>query len=249
MRARYWIPAALCAVLGVIVYFCAFGYQFTAFLLVLAAAVVLVFGFVDALRKRFPRGMKWLRRVLLAGLCIVLGAMLVTSVWIGVNAGGAQEPEADYLIVLGAGVNGNIPSLSLRERLEAALNYLERYPNAVAVLSGGQGSGENLTEAQCMFDWLTARGIAPERLLKEEQATSTQENLRFSLHLIEQQSGARPQTIAVVSSEYHLCRAGLYAKQLGVTALGVPAHTSRLALRVNYQVREIFGVWVALLKG
>ena len=102
MRARYWIPAALCAVLGVIVYFCAFGYQFTAFLLVLAAAVVLVFGFVDALRKRFPRGMKWLRRVLLAGLCIVLGAMLVTSVWIGVNAGGAQEPEADYLIVLGA---------------------------------------------------------------------------------------------------------------------------------------------------
>lgn len=249
MRARYWLPAAACAVLGVIVYFCAFGYQFTAFLLVLAAAAILVFGLVDALRKRFPCGMKWLRRVLLAGLCIVLGAMLATSVWIGVSAGGAQEPQADYLIVLGAGVNGDVPSLSLRERLDAALDYLKRYPDAVAVLSGGQGSGENLTEAQCMFDWLTARGIASERLLKEEQATSTQENLRFSLDLIEQYSGARPRTVAVVSSEYHLCRAGLYARQLGVSALGVPAHTSYLTLRINYQVREIFGVWVALLKG
>lgn len=249
MRTRYWIPAAACAALGVLVYFCAFGYQFTAFLLLLAAAAILVFGLVDALRKRFPRGMKWLRRVLLTGLFLVLGAMLATSVWIGVEAGGAQEPRADYLIVLGAGVNGDVPSLSLRERLDAALDYLERYPDAVAVLSGGQGSGENLTEAQCMFDWLTARGIAAERLLKEEQATSTQENLRFSLDLIERHSGTRAQTVAVVSSEYHLCRAELYANRLGVTALGVPAHTSRLTLRVNYQTREIFGVWVALLKG
>lgn len=100
-----------------------------------------------------------------------------------------------------------------------------------------------------MFDWLTARGIAPERLLREEASTSTQENLRFSLDVIEADSGARPERIAVVSSEYHLCRAELYAEQLGVTALGVPAHTSWLSLRINYQVREIFGVWVALLRG
>lgn len=248
MRRRYWIPAAVCGLLGVLIYFLAFGYQFSAFLLLLIAAGILTFGVVDALRRRFPCGMKWLRRILLAGLCLVLAAMLVTSVWIGVCASGADAPEADYLVVLGAGVNGSVPSLSLRERLDAALAYLQQYPGSRAVLSGGRGSGENLTEAQCMFDWLTARGIAPERLLKEEKATSTQENLRFSLEMIEADSGVRPQQVAVVSSEYHLCRAELYAAQLGVTALGVPAHTSWLSLRINYQIREIFGVWVALLK-
>ncbi len=249
MRRRYWLPAAVCILLGVLTYFFAFGYQFSALLLFLAAAGILAFGIVDALRGRFPRGMKWLRRVMLVCLCLILTAMLATSVWIGTCASGAEQPEAAYLVVLGAGVNGSVPSLSLRERLDAALGYLKEYPESKAVLSGGQGSGEDMTEAQCMFDWLTARGIAPERLLREEAATSTQENLRFSLDMIEVDSGTRPERIAVVSSEYHLCRAELYAKQLGVTALGVPAHTSWLSLRINYQVREIFGVWVAVLKG
>ena len=249
MRLRYWLPAAVCSLLGVLIYFFAFGYQFSALLLFLAATGILAFGAVDALRSHFPRGMKWLRRVMLVCLCLILTAMLATSVWIGVCASGADEPAADYLVVLGAGVNGSVPSLSLRERLDAALAYLQEYPESKAVLSGGKGSGEDLTEAQCMFDWLTARGIAPERLLREEASTSTQENLRFSLDVIEADSGTRPERIAVVSSEYHLCRAELYAKQLGVTALGVPAHTSWLSLRINYQVREIFGVWVALLKG
>lgn len=243
------MPAALCAVLGILVYFFAFGYQFSALLLALSAAGILAFGLVDCLRRRFPRGMKWLCRVMLACLCLLLVAMIATSVWIGLCASGADEPEAEYLIVLGAGVNGSVPSLSLRERLEAALAYLERYPQAVAVLSGAQGSGEDITEAQCMFDWLTARGIDENRLLREEEATRTRENLRFSLELIEERTGTRPETVAVVSSEYHLCRAELYAKQLGVRALGVPAHTSWLTLRINYQVREIFGVWVALLTG
>ena len=249
MRRRYWIPAALCAVLGILVYFFAFGYQFSALLLTLSAAGILAFGLVDCLRRRFPRGMKWLRRVMLACLCLLLAAMIATSVWIGLCASGADEPEAEYLIVLGAGVNGSVPSLSLRERLEAALAYLERYPQAVAVLSGAQGSGEDITEAQCMFDWLTARGIDENRLLREEEATRTRENLRFALGLIEERTGTRPETVAVVSSEYHLCRAELYAKQLGVRALGVPAHTTWLTLRINYQIREIFGVWVALLTG
>ena len=167
MRRRYWIPAALCAVLGILVYFFAFGYQFSALLLTLSAAGILAFGLVDCLRRRFPRGMKWLRRVMLACLCLLLAAMIATSVWIGLCASGADEPEAEYLIVLGAGVNGSVPSLSLRERLEAALAYLERYPQAVAILSGAQGSGEDITEAQCMFDWLTARGIDENRLLWE----------------------------------------------------------------------------------
>ena len=248
MKPRYWLGAGLCVLLGLMVYFLAFGYQFSALLLWLAAAGILAFGLVDALRGRFPRSMKWLRRAMLLCLCLLLAAMAATSVWIGTCAAGAEDPEAEAIIVLGAGVNGTVPSMSLRERLDAALAYLEEYPAAVAVLSGARGGGEDITEAQCMFDWLTARGVAPERLLREEQATSTQENLRYSLALLESYFGVRPKTVAVVSSEYHLCRAELYADRLGAKALGVPAHTTYMTLRINYQVREIFGVWVALLK-
>ena len=175
-------------------------------------------------------------------LCLILTAMLATSVWIGVCASGADEPAADYLVVLGAGVNGSVPSLSLRERLDAALAYLQEYPESKAVLSGGKGSGEDLTEAQCMFDWLTARGIAPERLLREEASTSTQENLRFSLDVIEAQTGQRPAEIALISSEYHLYRAEWFARQEGVTAYGVPAHTSNFGIVLNFSLREIAAV-------
>ena len=140
MRLRYWLPAAVCVLAGILVYFHAFGYQFSALLLFLAATGILAFGAVDALRSHFPRGMKWLRRVMLVCLCLILTAMLATSVWIGVCASGADEPAADYLVVLGAGVNGSVPSLSLRERLDAALAYLQEYPESKAVLSGGKGN-------------------------------------------------------------------------------------------------------------
>lgn len=152
-------------------------------------------------------------------------------------------------MVLGAGVNGTQPSPSLEERLEAALAYLQTYPEAQCVVSGGQGGGENITEALCMYTWLTDRGIPPERIWQEERASSTQENLRFSLELIQEKTGSRPQELAVVSSEYHLYRASCMAQEEGVECLGVPAATYPLVLRLHYGFREIFGVWYFLLFG
>ena len=99
-----------------------------------------------------------------------------------------------------------------------------------------------------MFHWLTAHGIDPERIIMEDRASSTQENLEFSLALLEAR-GEKPESLAIVSSEYHLFRAELMAKKQGVTPLGVPAKTGLWALRVNYYFREIFGVWYFLIFG
>ena len=100
-----------------------------------------------------------------------------------------------------------------------------------------------------MYRWLTAAGIAPERLRKEEKSTSTEENLRFSLALIEAETGIRPDTVAVVSSEYHLCRAALLAKREGARALGVPAPTTNRVYFAQMLLREACGVWYTLLLG
>ena len=100
-----------------------------------------------------------------------------------------------------------------------------------------------------MFLQLTARGIDPQRLWLEEQATSTWENLKFSLNLIEEKTGVRPEKIGLLSSEYHLFRAGLFARDCGVEAVGIPAETSWPTIRLNYFLREVAGVWHYIILG
>ena len=164
------------------------------------------------------------------------------------NAAHPSEPvTCRYFIVLGAGVNGTEPSLSLTERIHAAYDYLCANPESVAILSGGQGRGEDITEAACMYRELTELGISPTRLLLEEQSSSTMENLRFSLELLEKELGFRPEQVGLISSEYHIFRAKLLARSLGLEAVGIPAKTSRLPLRVNYYLREIAAVWKYLI--
>ena len=100
-----------------------------------------------------------------------------------------------------------------------------------------------------MFDELTAMGIDPDRVWMEDKATSTKENILFSLDLIEEKTGVRPEKLWVVSSEYHLCRAGMMTRDCGVEFAGVPASTSRFSQKVNHFLREIAGVWHYLVLG
>ena len=187
-------------------------------LLFLIGLVLLAFKLLAKIAINLPKAARFLKKLLVWGLCITLLASLTTGIWIGSMAKGNEEFKSNYVIVLGAGVNGNVPSRPLRERLEAAKAYLEEHPQAVAVLTGGQGSHENISEAQCMYNWLTEKGISPDRLRMEDKATSTEENLRFSLDLIEEETGNRPETATVISNEYHLARATLYAQNEGIEA-------------------------------
>ena len=92
-------------------------------------------------------------------------------------------------------------------------------------------------------------GISPERIWLEEEATSTWENITFSLDLIESATGTRPDKIGVLSSEYHLFRASLLGEKCGVDLVGIPAETSRFSQKVNHFMREIAGVWHYLILG
>ena len=100
-----------------------------------------------------------------------------------------------------------------------------------------------------MYEELTKLGIDPDRIWIEDQATSTWENLHFSLDLIEKRTGKRPEKIGVLSSEYHLYRASLFTKACGVEFVGVPAKTSRVTQKINHFMREVAGVWHYWLLG
>lgn len=191
----------------------------------------------------------FLRRLIYVLLIFGIIAASVTEGFIIRAAHPDSPPACEYIIVLGAGVNGNKPSLSLQERIHAAYGYLTANPDTVAILSGGQGSGDDITEAACMYGELTAMGIDGSRLLLEEKSSSTMENLTFSLELAQTQLGSRPTRVGIVSSEYHLFRAGLFAKALGLESFGIPAKTTWVSLRLNYYLREIAAVWKYLVFG
>lgn len=248
---RLW-PLWLLVPLGIIYYFCKFvlpGYSFTALVCLCLAAVILFYTAMPFLGQHFPGLAKVLTlgvtAVLILGLCVCA----VTEALIIKASFGDPGEQVDYVVVLGAKVRDDGPSVSLWDRIYAARDYLEAHPHTVAVLSGGKGKDEPMSEAQCMFTELLALGIEPGRLWQEDKAESTWENIRFSLDLIQKETGARPTKIGVLSSEYHLFRASLFAQKNQVEFVGIPARTSRLSQRINHFMREVAGVWHYIILG
>lgn len=244
-----WILAAVLLALAGFTRFCLVGYSFSALIFLGMSAVCVLYQLFPLLAKKKPVLARRLRRITTFLLCLAVIAAAVTGLLIYGESKGKPDTDCQYIIVLGAGVNGTVPSLSLRERLNAAYDYLAAHPDAVAVVSGCQGDGEDISEAQCMYNELTRMGIPPERVWMEDQAENTRENLRFSLDIIEARTGQRPDTVGIVSSEYHLYRAGFFARECELNPVGIPAKTSWITLRVNYYLREIAAVWYYCILG
>lgn len=157
-----------------------------------------------------------------------------------------QKPQknADYLIVLGCKVQGTRVSRSLRYRLEAAFTYAEENPETKIIVSGGQGFGEDISEAEAMYRWLTDKGIEQERILMEAHSTNTYENMKFSRSLIEKEAAVEEARVVVVSNGFHICRALKLGQKQGFEEFqGLGAKTDPV-MAVSYYIREAF----ALLK-
>lgn len=163
-----------------------------------------------------------------------VGLWVLTSYWL--NDG--LEPKADgtneYAIVLGAKVKkGNIPSLALQYRLETALAYAIENPHVKLVVSGGQGSDEDIEEAVVMKNFLLENGITEERLIVENRSTSTYENLLFSQEILPDDV----KSITIITSDYHLKRAKVLAKKIGWDADVVAARTPKV-VEMKVRLRE-----------
>ncbi len=168
-------------------------------------------------------------------------ALLAVEVPIVKAAVEKPEPDAEYAVVLGAAVYGESPSITLEHRLESAARYLSENPGTKAVVSGGQGEGEDVSEAECMRRYLTEHGIDPARILIEDKSTSTKENLAFSKAVVEADGGSVSRVV-IVSSGYHLYRAKQIAAQLGYRASGAAAPDGYPIYMVGMYLREAVAV-------
>ncbi len=148
-----------------------------------------------------------------------------------------RPPEKmGYLVVLGAQVRGERISRALKRRLDCAAEYMQRNPETKAILSGGQGKGEAVSEAEAMERYLQEKGIAKERLIPEAASTSTWENLENSRKLLPDPS----REVGIVTNNFHVYRAVLTAKEAGYEKpKGLSADSAKILLP-NYLTREFF---------
>lgn len=244
-----WVGIVLCLILAFFFKFFLLGYSFTVMVLLGLAAVLLFYALIPKLAKTYPLTARRIKRVFTAILCIGLIVVGITEFFILRASLGEPKETCDYVVVLGAKVRETGPSASLWDRIYGARDYLEEHPNVIAIVSGGQGTDEPMTEAKAMYDELVKLGIDEDRLWIEDRATSTWENLNFSLNLIEEKTGVRPEKLGIVSSEYHLFRASLFADACGVESVGIPAKTSVFTQYINHLMREVVGVWHYLILG
>lgn len=246
---RAVLPWLVCIPLAALAYFLKFiapGYGFSA---LVCCGLIFIILFYSLTAGATASAVRILRTVFTVCFIIGLIAAGITEFFILKASRGDPDAHCDYMVVLGAKVRESGPSVSLWDRIYGAYDYLEAHPEVIAIVSGGQGADEPMTEARAMYDELVKLGIDPNRIWIEDKATNTRENIRFSLNLIEDKTGNRPKKIGVVSSEYHLFRASLITKDCGVVPVGIPAETSRLSQKINHFMREIAGVWQYLILG
>lgn len=162
---------------------------------------------------------------------VALGSVIAFST---TNASNQQT-----VIVLGCAVYGDYASPMLGARTDAAYRYLVENDEAVAVLSGGQGNGENISEAQCMFNLLTEKGIDKDRLYLEDKSTNTAENIKNSKEIIEE--NGLSSNVVIASSDFHLKRATMIAQKNGLSAHRISAKSGFFSVPAFY-VRDTLGV-------
>lgn len=170
---------------------------------------------------------------------VIYGIIVSAFMIIGMNQ---APPVNGTAVVLGAQVmpQGH-PSTMLRGRIEAAEKYLKENPKAKAVLSGGQGNGEPISEAKCMYDNLIKKGITADRLIIEDRSTDTKENLKYSNEIIE--SNNLGKEIAIVTDGFHQQRTRIIAGQLGLKwEFGAYNADTAVEYAPTFFVREWFAI-------
>ena len=186
---------------------------------------------------------KWVKIALITVLAIIVAFAAFLLTYGSINTATYTE---DAVIVLGAGLRGDTPSLTLQKRLDAAVAYHERNPDVLIVVSGGQGPQEIVSEASAMEQYLLSCGVPQANIVKEERSTSTYENFVYSKTLLDERLDGEYR-VAFVTSEYHVYRAGGIARSAGIENTTHLHGTTRLDAILPGTLREILAVlkfWV-----
>ena len=238
-----FIIGVLCVLYGIMVFMVRSGTLFFA-VWIAAGGGFMLLGWLTYIRfwDRLPKPARMLF------IAAAITAALVFAVCEGFALGGfgSRAPAGlDCLIVLGAQVREDGPSAVLRYRLDAAEAYLRANRSAVCIVTGGQGASEPVAEGVAMKEYLVMKGIDPSRILVEDKARNTVQNIRFSKSLLP----APDASVGIVTNDFHVARAAALARGQGLHRVyGIAAPSDPLFLPNNL-LREAFGLTKDFLAG
>lgn len=176
-------------------------------------------------------------------ICFLIGltSFIIIEAFIIQSAISMHKEKSDYLLILGAGIRGEVPSMALNQRLSASLDYVELNPDVKIIVSGGRGPGESITEAEAMKRYLIKNGVAREQIIKEENSTNTLENMKFTTTIIKGLGKIENVNVTIVTNNFHMFRAKFLAQRQGLNIYGYPAPLHPM-LVPTYFVREYLAV-------
>lgn len=184
------------------------------------------FGIFTKIRNKAAKVIGWILRIaviIVSAVIIILCGRVAAGSLINTAA------PANYTIVLGLALENGKPVQDLYYRVETAKKYYDENPETVLVLTGGNADEFGKTEADVMKEILLEYGVPEDAMYLEDQAKTTIENFQNTLAMTEP-----GEPIVLISSNYHMDRAVLTAKDAGfTTVLRLPAPSEILAYGSN----------------
>lgn len=215
--------------------------------LFLGGILLCICGFVNQIfsrNKLYKKIVKIVRPLFIIGITV----FIVTEISIIFFSLQNNMDRADYTIILGAGIRGEIMTDTLRKRVNKAIEYSESNDDyGYIVASGGQGPGESISEAEAIKRHLNNNSVV--NVLKEEKSTDTYENLLFSKEIIEKHSGKAISelNIKIITSDFHLFRSKMLCAKLGYKNVSFCGSPVLKILYPNYYIREFVGFYKMLV--
>ena len=202
-------------------------------------AVSLPYIFRSRLRTLLGKVYLPLKALMCAGMVLYAFsfAALVGYIYLSPAAHPGDSGEGQLYLVFGAKVKAEGPTKTLASRLRLAAEAMLEDESGIAIVSGGQGPDEPFTEASCMKEYMVSLGVPAERILLEERASNTRENIDYSVALAEE-AGLADRKLVCVSSETHIPRIRLMCRRSGVEAQYMKAETPEKAFLFTAWVRE-----------
>ena len=237
------ILGTACVLYGIMVLLIRSGTSFFAVWLALGA-FFLVLGFLmrSGLVARIP---KIVRTLFLIAICAGLLLLSVCEGFVLRGFGSRAPAGLDYLIVLGAQVREDGPSAVLKYRLDAAAQYLRENGSTTCIVTGGKGATEPFSEGEGMKQYLVGVGIPEDRIIVEDKALNTVQNIQYSKALMSSPDAPT----AIVTNNFHVTRALALARGQGLTNVHAIAAPSDLLFLPNNMFREFFGLTKDFLMG
>lgn len=215
------------------------NYNFGNILSLAAGGFLILYGiFVPKIK---VRPVKIVLNAAIAAMAVLIGFLAIYG-----NIDNTAYNE-NAVIVLGAGINGERITLPLYHRLTAAVSYYKKNPNAVILVSGGQGAGESISEAEAMRRFLVENGVSNDKIIKEDKSTTTRENFKFSKEILDGYFDEN-YTVCYITNSFHIYRAGVLARKNGFTAAHLHGITDWYTMPTNY-IRECSAVlftWIVV---